>query len=524
MPFALEDPPRCELCTGCTRPILTRRRLRSMAVERGCLHWPSTAEMRQVPAGQIAATSRACDALAHWLQAVHSGTNGGSDRSRRQRRRALVAPAPAPAAPNGTGSSSADAFVIGDDDESLNPSLAAAAGAIERRRHLRLRRNRLPRRRRRRPCCRAGEASTPRDGRDQGATGAAQQLQALRVRPLLLPRLHKGFVNRKLRRVLASEVVCPTCSKQLTINDVNTLSAGGDSHVPPHVATMMRATGMSAAQLVRLGGVSVGGGPHGRGPSEVGPNVSGHKPQGSSVATRRLMKELQAIRKGDAETQGFSVDRPTRTTSTRGTPTFSALRRARPSRRTSRSRAIRMAASSCGSPSRRPTRPRRRASASHARDSPSDRPRHPRRLDLHRNPHHARLGLDDDGRECAHLDPDEHARRRRAARLSGQARLPRGGGARGLRPDDAHARLVRCSALCLGVCVRRLASVSSVFARTVYRFCMRRMYTRGEPWRQYSLGCPAASCTATSSSSSLSQSRLASVTMSTSRSTLAFSR
>ena len=171
--------------------------------------------------------------------------------------------------------------------------------------------------------------------------------------------------------MLASEVVCPTCSKQLTINDVNTLSAGGDSHVPPHVATMMRATGMSAAQLVRLGGVSVGGGPHGRGPSEVGPNVSGHKPQGSSVATRRLMKELQAIRKGDAETQGFSVDLPdpdnlyTWDAHFFGFEKGSALAQdLKKSRHTNGRIELRIAFPSS-------IRPRRRTSASYARDSPS---------------------------------------------------------------------------------------------------------------------------------------------------------
>ena len=225
---------------------------------------------------------------------------------------ALVAPAPAPAAPNGTGSSSADAFVIDDDDESLNPVPAAAAApsnaggtsasdaiaflddddddlaaAQAKRRRLEMAACKL---------CGAARLSNPYKLSECGHSFCRDCI--------------RDFVSRKLRRVLASEVVCPTCSKQLTINDVNTLSAGGDSHVPPHVATMMRATGMSAAQLVRLGGVSVGGGPHGGRPSEVGPNVSGHKPQGSSVATRRLMKELQAIRKGDAETQGFSVDLP----------------------------------------------------------------------------------------------------------------------------------------------------------------------------------------------------------------------
>ena len=118
----------------------------------------------------------------------------------------------------------------------------------------------------------------------------------------------QDFVQKKLRRVLASEVTCPTCAQQLTINDVQTLSApsssggGGPSGhgdlgggIPPAMAQLLQRHGMSAEQL-GLGSTSDA--------------ALGARPVGSSVATRRLMKELQSIQKAGCPQHGFSVELP----------------------------------------------------------------------------------------------------------------------------------------------------------------------------------------------------------------------
>ena len=139
------------------------------------------------------------------------------------------------------------------------------------------------------------------------------------------------FVSRKLRRLLASEVVCPTCAQQLTINDVQTLSAasagsstgggggpsghggfggGGPSGLPPGVAMMLQRHGMNADAL-GLGGGWGGGGGSGGGGGGGGPDAAlGSRPVGSSIATKRLMKELQQINKSDVRQHGFSVELP----------------------------------------------------------------------------------------------------------------------------------------------------------------------------------------------------------------------
>lgn len=87
-------------------------------------------------------------------------------------------------------------------------------------------------------------------------------------------------VQKRLRRELASEVTCPTCKTQLSIANVQALSGAaqrGDAAPPPPM------------------------------PSSSSGFVGGRR-EGTSVATKRLMKEYQAIQKlGD---QGFSVAIP----------------------------------------------------------------------------------------------------------------------------------------------------------------------------------------------------------------------
>ena len=123
-----------------------------------------------------------------------------------------------------------------------------------------------------------------------------------------------GYVERKLRRLLASEVTCPTCAKQLTIADVQALSppsapsatpSGGGlggllpPGVPTHIAAML---GLPPAPPPSHRG--------GGGPSSSSSGALGARPVGSSVATRRLMKEFQSIRKAEPSSQGFDVELP----------------------------------------------------------------------------------------------------------------------------------------------------------------------------------------------------------------------
>lgn len=122
-------------------------------------------------------------------------------------------------------------------------------------------------------------------------------------------------VEKRLRRVLASEVVCPKCKKQLSISDVQALSGAaqrGDAAPPPssglggvpaHMVAMLQARGMLPPGFVASSARGGGGG----GSSSSGP-VGGRR-EGTSVATKRLMKELQAIR-GSGDAQGFSVSVP----------------------------------------------------------------------------------------------------------------------------------------------------------------------------------------------------------------------
>jgi hypothetical protein len=121
-----------------------------------------------------------------------------------------------------------------------------------------------------------------------------------------------SFVDRKLRRVLASEVACPTCSAGLTISDVQTLSSAatsstpsltGNSGVPAHVAAAMQWSGVSPAALglsARTWNEAVSGAPShqaSHASSSSTPAGPFARPAGTPVATKRLMKELQQIRK-----------------------------------------------------------------------------------------------------------------------------------------------------------------------------------------------------------------------------------
>ena len=103
-----------------------------------------------------------------------------------------------------------------------------------------------------------------------------------------------AYVGRKLRRILASEVGCPRCATQMTMQDVQTLGVGSQGSGTKRVRTEfdLSATGSSAS----------GFGPSGS--STLGRAV------GTSVATKRLMRELQAIRKSDTSSQGFEVSLP----------------------------------------------------------------------------------------------------------------------------------------------------------------------------------------------------------------------
>ena len=114
------------------------------------------------------------------------------------------------------------------------------------------------------------------------------------------------YVQKRLRRVLASDVVCPTCQTGLSISDVQSLSGAaerGDAAPPPpsyhglpaHMVAALQRSGVSAAHLGLAG------------PSSRSEPVGGRR-VGTSVATKRLMKELQAITK--APDQGFSVSLP----------------------------------------------------------------------------------------------------------------------------------------------------------------------------------------------------------------------
>ena len=123
-------------------------------------------------------------------------------------------------------------------------------------------------------------------------------------------------VERKLRRFLAHEVACPTCEVAMTILDVQTLSAAGKAArpraaappppllppgIPPHLAAALG-----------LGGGGFGGGGFGGGggaSSSGGGGGAGAlgRTTGTAAATKRLMREFQAIQKADTAKDGFEV-------------------------------------------------------------------------------------------------------------------------------------------------------------------------------------------------------------------------
>lgn len=119
-------------------------------------------------------------------------------------------------------------------------------------------------------------------------------------------------VQKRLRRVLPSEVVCPTCQKVLSIADVQSLSGAaerGDAapppptapYIPPHMLQMLQGSGMANPAMMRALAA-------GSSSDSMRSEPVGGRRQGTSVATKRLMKELQAITK--AADQGFSVSLP----------------------------------------------------------------------------------------------------------------------------------------------------------------------------------------------------------------------
>ena len=123
-------------------------------------------------------------------------------------------------------------------------------------------------------------------------------------------------VTKKVAEMMAHEVGCPTCGKQLSIRNVNDLAKSAEP------------AGKRARPDGAWGGGGGGGGGGGFGMSWMGggggshaamlaqmtgvpmPSMSRPRVQGNPAATKRLMKELRAIQKADSESQGFDVSIP----------------------------------------------------------------------------------------------------------------------------------------------------------------------------------------------------------------------
>ena len=114
----------------------------------------------------------------------------------------------------------------------------------------------------------------------------------------------RGFVTKKVSETLAHEVGCPKCGRQLSIGNVNELakSSGepGAKRPRPGAPTAWRGGG-PAALLAHLAGV--GGGMPGGG-------RAGRRVAGNPAATKRIMKELQALQRAGTAEQGFEVSVP----------------------------------------------------------------------------------------------------------------------------------------------------------------------------------------------------------------------
>ena len=113
----------------------------------------------------------------------------------------------------------------------------------------------------------------------------------------------RSFVSKKVLETLAHEVGCPKCGRQLSIGNVNELAKTsaepGAKRPRPGAPTPWRGGG-PAALLAHLAG---GGGMPGGG-------QAGRRVAGNQAATKRIMKELQALRRAGTAAQGFEVSVP----------------------------------------------------------------------------------------------------------------------------------------------------------------------------------------------------------------------
>ena len=125
----------------------------------------------------------------------------------------------------------------------------------------------------------------------------------------------RDHVQKGLAEGLASEIGCPTCGKQMTIKDVQEMSASAKAPEPPAPAPMpmpnvpahifARLPAHVQAHFGFMGGGGGGGGAK-RGRDEQ--FSTSRRVAGTAAATKRLMKELQAIQK--SEPAGFEVSVP----------------------------------------------------------------------------------------------------------------------------------------------------------------------------------------------------------------------
>jgi len=105
----------------------------------------------------------------------------------------------------------------------------------------------------------------------------------------------EAHVAKELAEKLASEVGCPACGKQLSIRDVTELSRDADGKRPGVGAGAVASPG-SKRHKSAAGGASAAS----SAARPVGQVV------GSAAATKRLMKELQAIQRSGDSSQGIS--------------------------------------------------------------------------------------------------------------------------------------------------------------------------------------------------------------------------
>ena len=123
----------------------------------------------------------------------------------------------------------------------------------------------------------------------------------------------RDHVQKGLAEGLASEIGCPTCGKQMTIKDVQQMSASAKAPEPPAPAPMPMPNvpahifaRLPAHVQAHFGFMGGGGGGAKRGRDEQ--LSTSRRVAGTAAATKRLMKELQAIQKADPA--GFEVSVP----------------------------------------------------------------------------------------------------------------------------------------------------------------------------------------------------------------------